>query len=632
MDNSMQNISPASIVVHPATILNGVRGDGPDAAQQLRFVAQFRRRLDEISARTHVLQESLTGCFQLLSERPNVVGCISVQQVEQQTLRIGAHQLKSDAVDISQVSRWLLPRISDCLSSQMPIVATAEQAGFDCVVVPAKFDNTVAFVTLIQSPSTAQQKSITLALAQLSVQFLSEQQQRRRIGELNRQVELTAATLELTLNAKDAQGLTAACQRIANDLQAHWKCDQVIVGLNRIRKNCKLIAVSKTPVLDRNSEANIFRKAVLDESVGREQLGSWPPLPGIDPHQLVAHKQLARRDSLVISVPLRTRDNKVIGALAMIGRRDMVAIPNIQHAVGAVGQPIAETLETVRVHQGGTIRRSLRWIGKHEHRYKRLLAMASIALMFAAMFIPWTYTIRCQSLLEPVERRFCVAPQDGLIESTLAEPGQIVSANDLLAKMDGREIRWELAGVVADQARVSKQRDTFLASQETAEALMANLEMERLANQRRLLEFRESNLMMNSPIDGVVLSGSLDRRENYPVNKGQVLYEVAPINELRLEVGIPADEISQVRVGDKIEMFVEGLGTEAFVGQIERIRPRAEIRDQEHVFIAETVIENSAKQLRPGMRGVAKIKTREKRIGWILFHRAWERFYAAMPW
>ena len=146
--------------------------------------------------------------------------------------------------------------------------------------------------------------------------------------------------------------------------------------------------------------------------------------------------------------------------------------------------------------------------------------------------------------------------------------------------MDGREILWELAGVNAEMQRAETKRDAHVASHETPQAVMAELETRTLTNRKELLEFRESNLQMISPIDGIVLAGSLDRRENYPVTKGQVLYEIAPLDQLRVEVGIPADEVMHVSVGDPVNLYFEGAGAETISGTIKKIRPRSEIRDQ----------------------------------------------------
>jgi hypothetical protein len=56
---------------------------------------------------------------------------------------------------------------------------------------------------------------------------------------------------------------------------------------------------------------------------------------------------------------------------------------------------------------------------------------------------------------------------------------------------------------------------------------------------------------------------------------------------------------------------------------VERIYPKAELIDDENVFVAEAAVESSGLLLKPGMRGKAEISTGARPLGWNLFHKAW---------
>ena len=60
--------------------------------------------------------------------------------------------------------------------------------------------------------------------------------------------------------------------------------------------------------------------------------------------------------------------------------------------------------------------------------------------------------------------------------------------------MDGREIRWELAGLTADQERARKSRDVNMAGGKTAAAQIDQLEADRQQVRARLLEERLEHL------------------------------------------------------------------------------------------------------------------------------------------
>jgi len=63
-----------------------------------------------------------------------------------------------------------------------------------------------------------------------------------------------------------------------------------------------------------------------------------------------------------------------------------------------------------------------------------------------------------------------------------------------------------------------------------------------------------------------------------------------------------------------------------------KVHPRAELRDQTTVFIAEVHLDNSDNRLSPGMSGRARIETRKRSIGWILFHRSANAIAQRVGW
>ena len=199
------------------------------------------------------------------------------------------------------------------------------------------------------------------------------------------------------------------------------------------------------------------------------------------------------------------------------------------------------------------------------------------------------------------------------------EPGDRVSQNQPLAEVDGRTIRWELMGVHAKRQKTARQRDIELAEQNIPEMILADLENQKLLSDEKILEYQRDNLMIRSPIDGVVLSGSLERAEAASVETGQVLFEIAPLDRMKVEIEIPADDIGHVVIGSHVRVRLQG-SNELIEGQVNRLHPRSEIRNSTNVFVAEVEFENEL-NLMPGMKGNAKIVCETKSLGWCLFHK-----------
>jgi multidrug resistance efflux pump len=218
-------------------------------------------------------------------------------------------------------------------------------------------------------------------------------------------------------------------------------------------------------------------------------------------------------------------------------------------------------------------------------------------------------------------RRYVVAPFEGLLEEASVKPGELVTEGQLLARMDGREIRWELAGLIAERSRASKQRDSAMATQKVADAQAAKLEMDRLDLKIQLLQNRAANLEIRSPIDGIVISGDLDRAEGAPLNVGQTLFEVAPLDRMVVELAIPEDEISYVNGTPETCVKLDAYPGRQWSGTILKLHPRAEIRKAQNVFVGELHLDNPDGSLRPGMNGQAKLVGPRRMLAWNLFHK-----------
>jgi multidrug efflux pump subunit AcrA (membrane-fusion protein) len=238
------------------------------------------------------------------------------------------------------------------------------------------------------------------------------------------------------------------------------------------------------------------------------------------------------------------------------------------------------------------------------------------------MLCPMRYRIACECELQPVNRRFVAAPFDGRLEKNFVEPGDVVAAGDVLASIDPRDVNWELSGKLAELHRVTKERAGYLVAHESGKVEMASLEMERLGLDIEQLEHHAANLEIRSPIAGIVVLGDLSKSEGVPLEKGQSLFEIAPLDRMVVEVSIPEDDVRFVEKGMPARVNLDAFPMNKREAAIERIHPRAELQDHENVFVAEVTVENTDGVLRPGMRGHAKIATVRRTVGWVFFHKA----------
>jgi hypothetical protein len=372
----------------------------------------------------------------------------------------------------------------------------------------------------------------------------------------------------------------------------------------------------------------------MDEAIVRGALTVWPPPEDSDRHALLAHRRLGTSTSsaCVVSSPIRDGAGEIRGAWIFLGDDQLAGQAQKLNFMRAAEQPVGACLKVLGRAERGRVQRLIAGAVALPRRWPGRLALAACVLVAGLMMVPWPHKVKCGCELEPVTRRFVAAPFDGTLERSFVEPGDLVTRDQLLARIDGREIRWELAGIAADLNRAAKQRDGHLAEHEFGAVQVSQFEVERLKLRKELLEHRNTNLEIRSPIDGIVIVGDLKKAEGAPLETGQTLFEIAPLDGMIVEVGIPAEEISRVAPGLPVDLVLESFPGEHWNGELARIHPRSEVKEDEHVFIGEMELDNPGQMLRPGMQGRARVASRRRPLGWILFHKPWEKFVFWMGW
>ena len=437
-----------------------------------------------------------------------------------------------------------------------------------------------------------------------------------------------ATIVELVSKLEECVDRQNAAEVLANELARHLDCT-VAVGILR-KKRPRLAAVSNATQFSRGTRQTWAIQQVLNESLLREDDGSYPIEDSAEEMLLLAHKQAVAvlQVDAVRSKKLSTRNSKSVGYLVLAGDREVIQSSRLQKFLDASAPSVASALDVVKRSERS---RWFRWITRIPiwvAKTKAMLGLAFAALLLTLMCCRFPYRIRCNCVVQPMQRRFVVAPFDGLIQETLVKPGDRVTQQQLLANMDGRSIRWDLTSVAAEREQAKKTREVELANRNVPKAMLAQYEDQRLLARQKTLEFKKSNLEIRSPIEGIVLSGSPEKNNASSVSTGDLLFEVAPLYPLKVEVSIPADDVPHVEEGMAMAIRIDGFEHESIEGVVSRIYPRSEIRDAENVFVAEFVLENAERNYRPGMKGVARIKSRRYPLAWNLFHKPFEHVVA----
>lgn len=471
-------------------------------------------------------------------------------------------------------------------------------------------------------PGASQPDLLTaLELVVASFPSRSDDKDRDSTGEIR-----SAATLvELLTSALRQPTLEQTFACVADTVRSYLECKAVWLATARPGTSCEVVAVSGVSP-DRESEPFAAHVAALNEAILRDQMTRWPAVePGDRWGCLAQQRALGSSDAAaILSAPLRDSRGTVVGGWLLTGSRERLSDPQFLSWVSAAEESVATILETSqRVHQSAWQRLRAR-LPQGGWKTPRRIAAVCLAAS-ALLMVPAPHRVACDCELQPVVRRFVTVPFAGRLDHSLVKPGDLVSTGDVLARLDGRELELELAATGAELHGAAKRRDGELAEHDFGAAHLSRFEVERLEARSNLLRTRTEQLQIRSPIDGVVVSGDLERMDGAAFKVGQSLYEIASLRHMTVEIAIPEEDIAFVHPEMPLTIRLEAGPSESIEGRLVRVHPRSEIRHEQNVFIGEMEVENTSGGLRPGMRGTARIAVGWRTCGWIWFHKAWER-------
>lgn len=447
------------------------------------------------------------------------------------------------------------------------------------------------------------------------------------------QVEAMAAVIDLIDRIAGVRSLQSACQQLAVALREYLQCREVYVGVPSTQDSrVRIVGISDNSQRSHNTQLAELADGACEEVVLRQKPAAWPPM-GNDRGGLRIHSRLFEElgATELISIPL-IDDCGVLRGVWLLVWGDQQPSPRRELFLRIAPAPIASLLEVIqRAEPHWLTRRVSKFIRPASYRGWQI-GLASVVLIALLMVIPVPHVVTCECELQPVTRRFVAPMFDGKLERSFVKPGDLVTRGQLLVNLDASELRMEQAALQAEHHRTAKKRDGEIVERNFGAASVSRHEFDRITNKLELLEQRIRNLEIRSPIDGLVVTGDLQRAEGMPVTRGQSLFEIAPLDKLAVEIAIPEAEVRHVQEGMRVDVSFESAADTPRTENLGRIHPRAEIRYDHHVFIAEAELPNEQAKLRPGMHGQARVRVGTCFLGWKLFHRVWERLTLMAGW
>ncbi len=494
-----------------------------------------------------------------------------------------------------------------------------------------------------------------------AVAFEVEHQPQEQLSKCLRQLEWGTAWLEVLIRRKSfspIQGLVTVLELVATslhhehfqasataavtELAAVLRCERVSIGFLRGRRHCRISAVSYSAMFSK--KANVIRalEAAMDEAIDQQATVVYPPV--VDgPVQVVrAHEILSREHSVgsLCTVPLVEGD-RFLGALTLERPADEVFDgPSVQlseHAASLLG-PVLDVKRRDDRWLGFKAFDSVRWFFTRllgpRHMVLKLSSLTLLAVIVFFSFAEGDYRITADAVLEGTIQRAVAAPMAGFVAQAGVRAGDFVRAGQVMTVLDDRDLRLERLRWVGQLSQRQREYSEALAARERAKVRVLAAQIEQAKAQIGLLQEQLARTQIKAPFDGIVVAGDLSQSLGAPVERGDVLFEVAPLNSYRIILQVDERDVSQLLVGQRGELALTGMPDQLQPMIVTTITPVSTAEQGSNFFRVEARLEKVLPVMRPGMEGVGKINVDQRKLAWIWTHRItqWLRMFIWSWW
>lgn len=433
------------------------------------------------------------------------------------------------------------------------------------------------------------------------------------------QAQQPAEFIELLQILLQPVDLATAVPELCDALSARYQCDRVSIGAARAL-GTRLVGVSRNVQIVSHSSLQQDLEAAMTEACDLEKPVKYPDAD----ESAMCHTVLARRQAMgfIYTLPLQFGEH-TYGAITLERKVNRAVTPGERSELDMLAPTLGHQLESmVRAHNsvGGRLSR----VGKRLSGGKAIVA--GMTLIIAALcLVPGTYRVDSTATVMGSIQQAVVAPIDGYIAAAMVRAGDTVQNKQVLAQLEEFDLNLVRQKWQSEYERNTKTYVEALATKQRAQSGIAVARMAETEAELQLVDERLKRAVLRAPFSGLVVSGDLSQALGTPVSRGEVLFEVAPLDDYRVISEVSERDIADVALGQRGQLRLIGMPDLRFDMTVRRIAPLATAEDGRTFFRVEAQMDQPDSRIRPGMQGIAKLDVGQRPILWIWTHNVWSR-------
>ena len=455
--------------------------------------------------------------------------------------------------------------------------------------------------------------------------------------------DLVLEFLDLLAEVYAVSRFATAAYTLANGLVSRLQTvDQVVIGWSQ-SGYIRVKAVSHMDRFERRTEIIKGFEAAMEEAFDQGQpitlQANHEPQAGTI---TLAHQQLVTDYgcSSVFSLPLNGQHDDDGLVVLLLNYQGSFSRPQLEavHFLTRVLHPrlsqLYEQGQLLPTRVAQSIRRKLATFFGPEHAWLKLSACVVAGFLLYGLVGTLPHRIEGTASLTTEQVRIASAPFDGRVEEASVTGGDLVTAGQTLLTMDREDLLLQQSEVRADLLRNQAEMSRARAVMDLVEAEISNARSaQNEARLKRLAIYLDQSVVA-SPFDGVVVEGDRQSLLGRPTSKGDVLYRIARLEGLYLEIMVPQADIHYVDVGHVGEFSFQSRPDSRIPFMVKTVIPVASVKDQSgpQFLLKARLEQDSATWWRPGMTGVAKIDNGSRNAFWVIGHGLVDRLRLWLWW
>ena len=447
--------------------------------------------------------------------------------------------------------------------------------------------------------------------------------------------------MELVSTAVEQERFQAAATAVVTELATRLKLERVSLGFLH-GKHIKVKALSHSARFE--GRQSLLRQigSAMDEALDQESTIVYPAPSKADSDVSRAHAELARQHGVraMCTVPL-SMNHEIYGAITFERPGHEPFEPEIVTLCEQAAALLGPILEVKRRDDRWLATKALDSLAQHGghlfgkgHLVFKTVALTLVGLAVFLSIATGQHRVAATAALEGTVERVAVAPEDGYVATAEVRPGDVVKKGQELATLDSKDLELERVKWTSQRAQLAKEYREALAKFERAQVSILRARIEQSEAQIALLNEQLARTQILAPFDGVIVSGDLTRTLGSPVERGQVLYKIAPLNDYRVVLEVDERDFSDMSLGQSGYLALAAAPNERLEITVNKITPVSTAKDGGNFFNVEASLANPPQHLRPGMQGVGKVEVGERKLIWIWTHRIvdWLRLWLWAWW